>query len=114
MAAGPRRASVRGAPVYTAAAVVRISESAWASSFRSAGPVYTHDGNVDYDDPMFAGDELYVSMTLVSTYDGRVLWHTRDNVDLEADRPDHIEQLVHAFIDTLPPALPRAPAAAAR
>ena len=76
------------------------------------GPVYTHDGNVDYDDPLFAGDELYVSMTLVSTYDGRVLWHTRDNVDLEADRPDHIEQLVRAFLDTLPPALPRAPAAA--
>ena len=71
------------------------------------GPVYTHDGSVDYDDPMFAGDELYVSMTLVSTYDGRVLWHARDNVDLEADHPEHIDQMVHAFLDTLPPALPR-------
>jgi hypothetical protein len=71
------------------------------------GPVYTHDGNVDYDDPLFAGDQLYVSMTLVSTYDGRVLWHVRDSVDLEADRPDHIEELMHAFLDTLPPALPR-------
>jgi hypothetical protein len=71
------------------------------------GPVYTHDGNVDYDDPLFAGDQLYVSMTLVSTYDGRVLWHVRDSVDLEADRPDHIEELMQAFLDTLPPALPR-------
>jgi len=72
------------------------------------GPVYTHDGTVDYDDPLFAGDQLYVSMTLVSTYDGRVLWHARESVDLEADRPDHIEELMHAFLDTLPPALPRA------
>jgi hypothetical protein len=30
-------------------------------------------------------------------------------VDLEADRPDHVEELMHAFLDTLPPALPRAP-----
>jgi len=74
------------------------------------GPVYTHDGTVDYDDPLFAGDQLYVSMTLVSTYDGRVLWHARDSVDLEADRPDHIEQMMHAFLETLPAALPRAPA----
>jgi hypothetical protein len=72
------------------------------------GPVYTHDGNVDYDDPLFAGDQLYVSMTLVSTYDGRILWHARDSVDLEADHPDHVEQMMHAFLETLPPALPRA------
>jgi hypothetical protein len=72
------------------------------------GPVYTHDGTVDYDDPLFAGDQLYVSMTLVSTYDGRILWHARDSVDLEADRPDHVEEMMHAFLDTLPPALPPA------
>jgi hypothetical protein len=46
-------------------------------------------------------------MTLVSTYDGRVLWHARESVDREADRPDHVEEMVHAFLDTLPPALPR-------
>jgi hypothetical protein len=101
----------RGAPVYTGGGphlgigvgvIVPLD-----------GPVYTHDGNVDYDDPLFAGDELYVSMTLVSTYDGRVLWHARNNVDLEADHPEHIDQMVHAFLDTLPPALPRAPTAAA-
>ena len=105
----PRGAPVappRGAPVYTGGGphvgigvgiVVPLD-----------GPVYTHDGSVDYDDPMFAGDQLYVSMTLVSTYDGRVLWHARDSVDLEADHPEHIQQLMHAFLDTLPPAIPRA------
>ena len=95
----------RGAPVYTGGGpslgigiIVPLD-----------GPVYTHDGNVDYDDPLFAGDQLYVSMTLVSTYDGRVLWHARDDVDLEADHPEHIDQLVRTFLATLPPALPRAP-----
>jgi hypothetical protein len=72
-------------------------------------PVYTHDGSVGYDDPVFAGDELYVSMTLVSTYDGRVLWHARDSLDLEADRPADVDRMVHLFLDTLPPALPVAP-----
>lgn len=71
------------------------------------GPVHTHDGNVDYDDPIFAGDELYISMTLVSTYDGRVLWHARDHVDREADHPEHVDEVMRAFLDTLPPALPR-------
>jgi hypothetical protein len=68
------------------------------------GPVCTHEGGVDYDDPVFAGDELYVSMTLVSTYDGRVLWHARQEVDLEADQPADINAMVHAFLDALPPA----------
>ena len=56
------------------------------------GPTYTHDGNVGYEDPMFAGDELYVSMTMVSTYDGRVLWHVARPLDLEADRPQDIDR----------------------
>ncbi len=76
------------------------------------GPTYTHDGDVGYEDPMFAGDELYVAMTMVSTYDGRVLWHVRDHIDLEADRPQDVERMVHTFLDTLPPALPRPPAQA--
>jgi hypothetical protein len=75
-------------------------------------PVYTHDGSIAYDDPVFAGDELYVSMTLVSTYDGRVLWHARDALDLEANNPAHVDRMVQAFLNTLPPALP--PAAASR
>ena len=53
---------------------------------------------------MFAGDELYVSMTLVSTYDGRVLWHAREELDLEADHPADIDAMVRAFLDGLPPA----------
>jgi hypothetical protein len=77
------------------------------------GPTYTHEGNVGYEDPLFAGDEIYVAMTMVSTYDGRVLWHVRDHIDLEADRPQDVERLVHTFLDTLPPALPAATAAPA-
>lgn len=69
-------------------------------------PVYTHDGSIAYDDPVFPGDELYVSMTLVSTYDGRVLWHARDALDLEANNPAHVDRMVQDFMDTLPPALP--------
>ncbi len=72
-------------------------------------PVYTHDGSVTYDDPIFAGDELYVSMTLVSTYDGRVLWHARDSLDLEANRPADVDRMVRLFLTTLPPALPPPP-----
>ncbi len=92
----------RGGPVYVGggvnlALVVPLDE-----------PVYTHDGSIAYDDPVFAGDELYVSMTLVSTYDGRVLWHARDSLDLEANRPDHVDRMVQAFMNTLPPALPPA------
>ena len=74
-------------------------------------PVYTHDGSIAYDDPVFAGDELYVSMTLISTYDGRVLWHARDALDLEANNPAHVDRMVQDFMDTLPPALPPAGAA---
>jgi hypothetical protein len=104
--AGTAPGAPRGGPVYTGGGphvgfgigvVVPLD-----------GPVYTHDGSVDYEDPMFAGDQLYVSMTLVSTYDGRVLWHARQDVDLEANRPEQIDQMMHAFLDTLPPALPRA------
>jgi hypothetical protein len=96
----------RGAPVYRGgggpgigvAVVVPLDE-----------PVATHDGSVGYDDPIFAGDELYVSMTLVSTYDGRVLWHFRDQLDLSADHPADVDRMVHVFLDGLPPALPPPP-----
>ncbi|HEY2729069.1 MAG TPA: hypothetical protein VGK52_03955 [Polyangia bacterium] len=69
------------------------------------GPVYTHDGDVQHEDEMFAGDELYVSMTLVSTNDGRVLWHARQELDLDAQDPRDIDRMVQSFIDmgTLPP-----------
>ena len=94
---------VRGGPVYLGGGfglnlIVPLDE-----------PIYTHDGSIAYDDPIFAGDELYVSMTLVSTYDGRVLWHARDSLDLEANNPAHVDRMVQAFLDTLPPALPPPP-----
>ena len=102
--AGTAPVGVRGAPVYYG----RGPHIGVGIIVPLGGPVHTHDGSVDYDEPLFAGDELYVSMTLVSTYDGRVLWHARDHVDREADHPEHIEELMRAFLETLPPALPRA------
>jgi hypothetical protein len=67
------------------------------------GPVYTHDGNVQHEDEMFAGDELYVSMTLVSSYDGRVLWHERRELDLDADDPRDVDRMVQSFLGSFPP-----------
>jgi hypothetical protein len=67
------------------------------------GPVYTHDGDVQHEDEMFAGDELYVSMTLVSTSDGRVLWHARQELDLDADDPQDVDRMVQSFVGSLPP-----------
>ena len=96
---------VRGAPVYHGHG--RGPHVGVGVIVPLGGPVHTHDGNVDYDDPMFAGDELYVSMTLVSTYDGRVLWHARDHVDREADHPEHIERIDAARSSTrCPPPSP--------
>jgi hypothetical protein len=66
------------------------------------GPVYTHDGTVSHEDEIFAGDELYVSMTMVSTYDGRVLWHARTNLDLDAEDGRDVDAMVETFLGTLP------------
>ena len=66
------------------------------------GPVYTHDGTVSHEDDTFAGDQLYVSMTLVAAQDGRVLWHQRQSLDLDAQDPRDIDRMVHAFVDTIP------------
>jgi hypothetical protein len=67
------------------------------------GPMYTHDGDVQHEDEVFAGDELYVSMTLVSSSDGRVLWHARQELDLDADDPQDVERMVQSFVGSLPP-----------
>jgi hypothetical protein len=67
------------------------------------GPVYTHDGDVEHEDETFAGDELYVSMTLVSTNDGRVLWHLREPLDLDAEDQNDVARMVDSFLATLPP-----------
>jgi hypothetical protein len=67
------------------------------------GPVYTHDGDVQHEDETFAGDELYVSMTLVSSSDGRVLWHTRQELDLDAQDPRDVDRMAQQLLGTLPP-----------
>jgi hypothetical protein len=67
------------------------------------GPVYTHDGTVTHEDDTFAGDQLYVTMTLVSAHDGRVLWHMRRDIDLDAQDPRDVDLLARAFIETIPP-----------
>jgi hypothetical protein len=66
------------------------------------GPVYTHDGTVSHEDDTFAGDQVYVSMTMVAAQDGRVLWHQRQSLDLDAQDPRDVERMVHTFIDTIP------------
>ncbi len=66
------------------------------------GPVYTHEGTVDHDDEVFAGDQIYVSMTMVSAHDGRVLWHQRESLDLDAQDPRDIDRMVRSFVDTIP------------
>jgi hypothetical protein len=97
---GVRPVPYRGGPVYVGGGVgVNIVVPI-------DGPMYTHDGSVAYDDPMFAGDEVYVSMTLISTYDGHVLWHARQALDLEANKPADVDRMVNTFLDTLPSALP--------
>jgi len=67
------------------------------------GPVYTHDGDVQHEDEVFAGDELYASMTLVSTDDGRVLWHARQPLDLDAEDQQDVARMVDDFLASMPP-----------
>jgi hypothetical protein len=76
------------------------------------GPVYTHEGAVADSDDTFAGDQAYVSMTMVSTYDGRVLWHLRRSIDVALDKPQDVQRMIDGIIDTIPPSLSQAPAAA--
>jgi hypothetical protein len=66
------------------------------------GPVYTHEGQVTHDDEWFAGDEMYLSMTLVNAADGRVLWHLRDDLDLDAEDPKDVQALVDRVVATIP------------
>jgi hypothetical protein len=66
------------------------------------GPEYTHDGTVTHEDDTFAGDQLYVSMTMVAAQDGRVLWHHRVSLDLDAESPGDVNQMARSFIDSIP------------
>lgn len=69
------------------------------------GPAHTHEGAVREEDDLFGGDHVYVSLTLLSAHDGRVLWHLRDELDVELDNPRDLERFVSRTFDTLPPSL---------
>jgi hypothetical protein len=66
------------------------------------GPVYTHAGSVEHEDEWFAGDQLYLSWTLVNAADGRVLWHLREDLDLDAEDPRDVRALVNRVVGSLP------------
>lgn len=66
------------------------------------GPVYTHSGSVEHEDDWFAGDQLYLDWTLVNAADGRVLWHLREDLDLDAEDPKDIKALVDRVVSSLP------------
>jgi hypothetical protein len=66
------------------------------------GPVYTHSGSVEHEDEWFAGDQLYLSWTLVNAADGRVLWHLREDLDLDAEDPRDVRALVNRVVGSLP------------
>jgi hypothetical protein len=68
-------------------------------------PVATHEGAVQEDDETFAGDQAYLTMSLVSTYDGRVMWHLRGSFDVELDNPKDIQRFVATVMEMVPPAL---------
>lgn len=66
------------------------------------GPQYTHDGTVAHEDEVYGGDDLYVAMTLVSAYDGRILWHARQHLDLDAEDPKDVDVMVQTMLGVLP------------
>ncbi|HEX3694254.1 MAG TPA: hypothetical protein VH374_02600 [Polyangia bacterium] len=66
------------------------------------GPQYTHEGTVAHDDEWFGGDNIYVAMTLVSAYDGRILWHTRQHLDLDAESAKDVDAMAATMLSGLP------------
>ncbi|MEO5767441.1 MAG: hypothetical protein ABIS92_03740 [Polyangia bacterium] len=66
------------------------------------GPGYTHEGQVTHEDQVFGGDQLYLSMTLVNAADGRVLWHLREDLDLDAEDPNDVRELVNRAVTSIP------------
>lgn len=67
-----------------------------------AGPEYTHGGTVTHEDETFGGDHVYVTMTLVNAADGRVLWHVREDLDVEPDNAKEVERMVHRLVNSIP------------
>jgi hypothetical protein len=66
------------------------------------GPSYTHEGQVQHEDEWFGGDQMYLSMTLVNAADGRVLWHLREDLDLDAEDPKDVQALVKRVVGSIP------------
>lgn len=66
------------------------------------GPGYTHEGQVGHQDEWFGGDQMYLSMTLVNASDGRVLWHLKDELDLDAEDPKDVQEMVNRVVRSLP------------
>jgi TolB-like protein len=66
------------------------------------GPGYTHEGQVTHEDEWFGGDQMYLSMTLVNASDGRVLWHLRDDLDLDAEDPQDVQEMVNRVVRSIP------------
>jgi len=66
------------------------------------GPVYTHEGQVAHEDGWFGDDQVYLSMTLVNAADGRVLWHLRQDFDVEAENPSDLQALVQRVVGSIP------------
>lgn len=66
------------------------------------GPGYTHEGQVAHDDDLFGDDQMYLSMTLVNASDGRVLWHLRDDLDLDAEDPRDLQELMNRVVNSIP------------
>jgi hypothetical protein len=82
------------------------------SSCPSRGPAHTHEGAVAENDEYFAGDQAYLSATLVSTYDGRVLWHARQSIDVDLDKPADVQKMIDRLVESIPPSLSQGPAPA--
>lgn len=66
------------------------------------GPGYTHEGEVAHEDEWFGGDQMFASMTLVNAADGRVLWHLREELDLDAEDPKDVQTLVNRIVGGIP------------
>jgi len=47
-----------------------------------------------------------LAISLVHNKSGRVLWHARQDFEVEAEDSDDVEQLIEHFVQELPPAAP--------
>ncbi|MBV9882728.1 MAG: single-stranded DNA-binding protein [Sphingomonadaceae bacterium] len=66
------------------------------------GPESTHDGTVEDSNDVLANDQIWVTMTLVSAADDRVLWHFRHDLDVDPAKPADVDRAVDAVLGALP------------